>query len=159
MDCTAPRTALRTTRLLAGALIAASAILAGCTTAPTKEVISTKDAPAAIGPYSQAIRFGNTVYLAGQIPIDPKTNQLNTGSIEEQTRLVLDNLKAVLAAAGMTMDDVVSTSVFLKDLNDFGRMNAVYATYFKDKPPARATVQVARLPRDVAIEISAVAAK
>jgi 2-iminobutanoate/2-iminopropanoate deaminase len=132
--------------------------LAGCATAG-KEVIATKDAPAAIGPYSQAIRVGNTVYLAGQIPIDPRTNQLVTGSIEEQTRLVLDNLKAVLAAAGMTMDDVVSTSVFLKDLNDFARMNAVYATYFKDKPPARATVQVARLPRDVAIEISAVAAR
>jgi 2-iminobutanoate/2-iminopropanoate deaminase len=138
--------------------VTALVALAGCATAG-KEVIATKDAPAAIGPYSQAIRVGNTVYLAGQIPIDPRTNQLVTGSIEEQTRLVLDNLKAVLAAAGMTMDDVVSTSVFLKDLNDFARMNAVYATYFKDKPPARATVQVARLPRDVAIEISAVAAR
>lgn len=126
---------------------------------PRKEVVSTPDAPAAIGPYSQAIRQGNLVFLAGQIPIDPKTNQLNTGSIEEQTRLVLDNLKAVLTAAGLTMDDVVLTHVFMKDLNDFAKMNAVYATYFKDKPPARATVQVARLPRDVAVEISAVAAR
>jgi 2-iminobutanoate/2-iminopropanoate deaminase len=136
-------------------------VLAGCaaTSPATKTVVSSPDAPAAIGPYSQAIKHGSTLYLAGQIPIDPKTNQLNTGSIEDQTRLVLDNLKAVLAANGMTMDDVVATTVFMRDLNDFARMNAVYATYFKDKPPARATVQVARLPRDVAIEISATAAK
>lgn len=134
-------------------------VITGCASTATKEVVATKDAPAAIGPYSQAIKFGNLLFLAGQIPIDPKTNQLNAGTIEEQTRLVLDNLKAVLAANGMTMDDVVSTTVFLKDLNDFGRMNAVYGTYFKDKAPARATVQVARLPRDVAVEISAIAAK
>lgn len=133
--------------------------LAGCATAPTKEVISTKSAPAAIGPYSQGIKFGNLLFLAGQIPIDPATNQLNTGSIEDQTKLVLENLRAVLTANGMTMDDVVSTSVFLKDLNDFARMNTLYATYFKDKPPARATVQVPRLPRDVLVEISAIAAK
>jgi 2-iminobutanoate/2-iminopropanoate deaminase len=99
------------------------------------------------------------LFLVGQISIDPKTNQLNTGSIEEQTKLVLDNLKAVLAANGITMDDVVSTTVFLKDLNEFGKMNAIYGSYFKDKPPARATVQVARLPRDVLVEISAIAAK
>lgn len=133
--------------------------LAACTTVPTKTVVSSPNAPEAIGPYSQAIKHGNVLYLAGQIPIDPATKQLNTGSIEEQTRLVLENLKAVLAANGMTMDDVVSTSVFMKDLNEFSRMNAVYGTYFKDKPPARATVEVARLPRDVAIEISAIAAK
>lgn len=144
------------TKLMLATLCAA--LVTGCASTG-KEVIATKDAPAAIGPYSQAIRVGNTLYLAGQIPIDPRSNSLVTGTIEEQTRLVLDNLKAVLAAAGMSMDDVVSTSVFLKDLNDFQRMNAVYATYFKDKPPARATVQVARLPRDVAIEISAIAAR
>ena len=132
---------------------------AGCATTSTKEVVATKAAPEAIGPYSQGIKFGNMLFLAGQIPIDPKTNQLNTGSIEEQTKLVLENLKAVLAANGMTMDDVVSTTVFLKDLNDFGKMNGVYGSYFKDKPPARATVQVARLPRDVLVEISAIAAK
>lgn len=124
-----------------------------------KEVVSSPDAPAAIGPYSQAIRSGNTLYLAGQIPIDPKTKELNKGSIEEQTKLVLENLKAVLTAAGMTMDDVVSTTVFMKDLDQFKAMNEVYATFFKDKPPARATVQVARLPRDVAVEISAIAVK
>ena len=133
--------------------------IAGCASTATKEVVATKEAPAAIGPYSQAIKFGNMLFLAGQISIDPKTNQLNTGSIEDQTKLVLDNLKAVLAANGMTMDDVVSTTVFLKDLNEFGKMNAIYGSYFKDKPPARATVQVARLPRDVLVEISAIAAK
>lgn len=145
------------TRLLPVIVVVAG--LVGCAAPGTKTVIASKDAPEAIGPYSQAIKHGNTLYLAGQIPIDPKTKQLNTGSIEEQTRLVLDNLKAVLAANGMTLDDVVSTSVFMKDLNDFSKMNAVYATYFKSKPPARATVQVARLPRDVAVEISAVAVK
>jgi 2-iminobutanoate/2-iminopropanoate deaminase len=123
-----------------------------------KKVISTPNAPEAIGPYSQAIRAGKTVYLAGQIAIDPKTKQLMANaSIEEQTKLVLDNLKAVLAADGLTMDNVVSTTVFLKDLNEFGKMNAVYATYFKNAPPARATVEVARLPRDVKVEIAAIA--
>lgn len=138
----------------------ASAGLIGCAVRPAKEVISTKDAPAAIGPYSQALKVGNTLYLSGQIPIDPKTNQVNNhGSIEDQTKLVLENLKAVLAANGMTMNDVVSTTVFLKDLNDFAKMNTIYGDYFSQKPPARATVQVARLPRDVSIEISAIAAK
>jgi 2-iminobutanoate/2-iminopropanoate deaminase len=123
-----------------------------------KKVIATPTAPAAIGPYSQAIRVGKTLYLAGQIAIDPKTNQvMSEGSIEEQTRRVLDNLAAVLAADGLTMDHVVTTTVFLKDLNEFARMNEVYATYFKNAPPARATVEVARLPRDVKIEISAIA--
>lgn len=131
--------------------------MAGTAHAQEKKVISTPDAPAAIGPYSQAIRAGKTVYLAGQISIDPKTKQLVTGTIEEQTKLVLDNLKAVLAADGLTMDHVVSTSVFLKDLNEFAKMNEVYGTYFKTAPPARATVEVARLPRDVKVEISAIA--
>ncbi len=140
-------------------LLLAALGIGGCASMSTKEVVATKDAPEAIGPYSQAIKFGNMLFLAGQIPIDPKTNQLNTGSIEEQTKLVLENLKAVLAASGMTMNDVVSTTVFLKDLNEFGKMNAVYGSYFKDRPPARATVQVARLPRDVLVEISAIAAK
>lgn len=141
----------------AGAL--ATALSASVAVADDKQVISSPDAPAAIGPYSQAIAKGGVVYLAGQIPIDPKTKELKLGTIEEQTKLVLENLKAVLAAAGLTMDDVVSTSVFMKDLNEFKQMNEVYAQYFKDKPPARATVQVARLPRDVSIEISAIAAK
>jgi 2-iminobutanoate/2-iminopropanoate deaminase len=123
-----------------------------------KKVISTPNAPEAIGPYSQAIRVGKTVYLAGQIAIDPKTKQvMANASIEDQTRLVLENFKAVLAADGLTMDHIVTTTVFLKDLNDFGKMNEVYATFFKTAPPARATVEVARLPRDVKIEISAIA--
>jgi 2-iminobutanoate/2-iminopropanoate deaminase len=123
-----------------------------------KRVVSTPTAPNAIGPYSQAIRAGKTLYLAGQIAIDPKTNQvMSTGSIEDQTRRVLENLTAVLAADGLTMDHVVSTTVFLKDLNEFDKMNVVYATYFKNAPPARAAVEVARLPRDVKVEISAIA--
>ena len=125
-----------------------------------KEVVSTKDAPVAIGPYSQAIRAGSMLFLSGQIPIDPKTNQLmTTGTIEEQTKLVIENLRSVLEANGMTLADVVSTQVFMKDLNEFPRMNAVYGSYFKEKPPARATVEVARLPRDVKIEIAAIAVK
>lgn len=122
------------------------------------KVVSTPNAPEAIGPYSQAIRAGKTLYLAGQIAIDPKTKQLMAAaSIEDQTRLVLENLKAVLEADGLTMENVVSTTVFLKDLNEFSKMNEVYATFFKVAPPARATVEVARLPRDVKVEISAVA--
>lgn len=142
-------------------LVAASvaAALSGCATATTKEKISTAEAPAAIGPYSQAIRVGNAVYLSGQIPIDPKTGQVNAGSIEEQTSQVLENLKAVLAANSMNMGNVVSTTVYMKDLNDFPKMNAVYGSFFDGPPPARATVQVARLPRDAAIEISAIAIK
>ena len=148
-----PLTSLATVGLLA---------LAGCAhqgmgTPP--EVIATENAPKAIGPYSQAIKVGNTLYLAGQIPIDPKTNQVVVGTIEQETTLVLNNLKAVLEANGMTMANVVSTSVFMQDLNEFPKMNAVYGTYFQKAPPARATVQVARLPRDVKVEISAIAVK
>jgi len=123
-----------------------------------KKIISTPNAPEAIGPYSQAIQVGKTVYLAGQIAIDPKTKQLMAnGSIEDQTRLVLENIAAVLGAAGLTLDHVVSTTVFLKDMNEFSKMNEVYGTFFKSAPPARATVEVARLPRDVKVEISAIA--
>lgn len=125
--------------------------------ASAADVIATKDAPAAVGPYSQALRAGNMMFLAGQLPIDPKTGQLNQGSIEDQTRQALDNLKAILAAGNMSMENIVSTTVYVKDLNDFARLNAVYGTYFKDKPPARATVQVQRLPKDAAVEISAIA--
>jgi 2-iminobutanoate/2-iminopropanoate deaminase len=143
--------------------IALAAALSGCggmMGGSKKEVISTPDAPKAIGPYSQAIRVGNTVYLAGQIPIDPKTNQLLQGTIEQQTRLVMDNLGAVLKAAGMGFENVVMAHCFLKDLNDFPRFNETYATYFKDgMPPGRATVQVARLPRDVLVEVAFVAVK
>ena len=125
-----------------------------------KQVISTPNAPAAIGPYSQGIRAGNMVFVSGQIAIDPTTNKLLAdASIEDQTRRVLDNLKAVLEADGLSVDHVVSTTVFLKDINEFGKMNEVYATYFKNAPPARATVEVARLPRDVRVEISAIAVR
>lgn len=147
-------------RVIVSAVAVCLAISVGAAQAADgKEVVSSPDAPAAIGPYSQAIRHGGTLYLAGQLPMDAKTKQISAGTIEEQTRLVLENLKAVLTAAGMTMDDVVSTSVFMKDLNEFPKMNEVYATFFKDKPPARATIQAARLPRDVSIEISAIAVK
>ena len=123
-----------------------------------RTVIASPNAPEAIGPYSQAIKASRTVYLSGQIAIDPTTKQLIAStSVEDQTRRVLENLKAVLAADGLTLAQVVSTTVFLKDLNDFGKMNEVYATYFKSSPPARATVEVARLPRDARIEISAIA--
>lgn len=137
----------------------ATLALAGCFAGPAKEVIATDRAPAAIGPYSQAIKIDNMLFLSGQIAIDPKTNQFNAGSIEEQTRQVLENLNAVLAANGMTMENVVSTNVFLTDMNDFARMNAVYGTCFKEKPPARVTVQVAGLPRGALVEISAIAAR
>jgi 2-iminobutanoate/2-iminopropanoate deaminase len=123
-----------------------------------KVVISTPLAPAAIGPYSQAIRVGKTVYLSGQIAIDPTTNQFMTGaSIQDQTQRVLENLAAVLTAAGLTLDNVVSATVYLQDLNDFANMNQVYATFFKNSPPARSTIQVAGIPRNAKVEISAIA--
>ncbi|MDW8445189.1 MAG: RidA family protein [Acetobacteraceae bacterium] len=149
-------TRTRCTMLLASALAAA---LAAPSAAQERRIISTPNAPAAIGPYSQAVQTGNILWLAGQIAIDPATNQVRHGTIEEETKLVLDNLKAVVEAAGMTMANIVSVTVFLKDLDEFPRMNAVYATYFPSNPPARATVQVARLPRDVKIEIAAVAVR
>jgi 2-iminobutanoate/2-iminopropanoate deaminase len=132
---------------------------AGCATTLTKDVVSTKEELQPQSVLLTRCQVGNLLFLAGQVSIDPKTNQFNAGSIEDQTTLVLENLKAVVTAGGMTMADIVSTTVFLKDVNDFGKMNAVYATYFKDKPPARATIQVARLPRDALIEISAIAAR
>ena len=123
-----------------------------------RKVISTPAAPNAIGPYSQGIRVGKTLYVSGEIAIDPKTNQvMANATIEDQTRRALENIKAILAAGGLTMDDVVSTTVFLTDINEFDRMNQTYATFFRAAPPARATVQVARLARDAKIEISAIA--
>jgi 2-iminobutanoate/2-iminopropanoate deaminase len=126
--------------------------------AQDRKVIATPNAPNALGPYSQGIRVGKTLYVSGEIAIDPKTNQvMSNATIEEQTRRALDNIAAILAANGLTMDHVVSTTVFLKDVNEFDKMNGVYATYFKLAPPDRATVEVARLARDVKIEISAIA--
>jgi len=124
-----------------------------------KEVIASSNAPKAVGPYSQAIRYGNLVFLSGQLPIDPKTGQPSKGTIEEQTKLVLENLKAVLDAAGLTFSNVLATTCFLKNLDDFPKFNTVYGTYFPGNPPARATVEVARLPKDVSIEIALVAGK
>jgi 2-iminobutanoate/2-iminopropanoate deaminase len=123
-----------------------------------KQIIRTSDAPAAIGPYSQAVRAGGFVFASGQIPLDPQTGEFVPGGITEQTEQVLRNLNAVLEAAGSGLDRVVKTTVFLADLNDFAAMNEVYGRYFsKDAPPARATVQAARLPRDARVEIEVIA--
>ncbi len=122
-----------------------------------KEIITSPNAPKAAGPYSTAVRQNGFVFLSGQIPLDPKTMQLVTGGIEEQTARVIENLQAVLESAGLTLRDVVKTTVFLKDMNNFSRMNETYAKYFGDHPPARSTVEVARLPRDVQVEIEAIA--
>jgi 2-iminobutanoate/2-iminopropanoate deaminase len=124
-----------------------------------QEPIKTDRAPQAIGPYSQAVVANGFVFASGQIPIDPASGALVTGSIEDLARQVLRNLTAVLEAAGTSPAKVVKTTVFLKDLNDFARMNAVYAEFFKPPYPARTTVEVARLPKDVLIEIEAVAVR
>ncbi len=124
-----------------------------------RQVIATEGAPAAIGPYSQAVRVGPTLYLAGQIGLDPATGQLVEGGIEAETRRTMDNLGAVLEAAGYSFGDVVQAQVFLADLADYGAMNEVYASYFGESAPARAAVQVARLPRDARVEIMMTAAK
>lgn len=124
-----------------------------------KKVVKTDAAPGALGPYSQAIVAGGVVYCAGQIPLDPATGNIVSGGIAEQTEQVLKNLRAVLKAAGSDLDRTVKTTVFIKDMNDFGAMNEVYgrAEYFGAQPPARSTVEVARLPRDVRVEIEVVA--
>ena len=122
-----------------------------------KEIISTGDAPQAIGPYSQAVRAGNMVFASGQIPLDPATKEFVPGGIAEQTEQVLKNLTAVFRAAGVEMDQIVKTTVFLADMNDFTAMNEVYGKHFAENPPARATVQAARLPRDAKVEIEAIA--
>jgi 2-iminobutanoate/2-iminopropanoate deaminase len=122
-----------------------------------KKIISTSDAPGALGPYSQAVRAGSAIYCAGQIPLDPKTRQIITGDISAQTRRVLDNLTAVLKAEGLTFEHIVKTTIFLADLADFETVNKVYGSYFKQAPPARSTVQVAALPKGARIEIDAIA--
>ena len=122
-----------------------------------KEIIVTETAPRAIGPYSQAVRAGNLVFASGQIPIDPATGEFVAGGVAEQTEQVLTNLTAVFAAAGVKMDQIVKTTVFLARMDDFAAMNEVYARFFGENPPARATVQAARLPRDARVEIDAIA--
>lgn len=123
-----------------------------------REAVSTPEAPAAIGPYSQAIKAGHLLFLSGQIPLDPKTGNLVQGGIEEQTRQVFTNIGAILEAAGASFDHIVTASVFLADMNQFGKVNEIYATYFSPPAPARATVQVARLPKDALVEIQVIAA-
>ena len=122
-----------------------------------KKIISTSDAPAAVGPYSQAVRVGSTIYCAGQIPLDPKSGQIVSGGIETQTRRVLDNITAVLNADRLTFDNIVKTTIFLVDLGDFQTVNEIYGSYFKQAPPARSTVQVAALPKGANVEIEVVA--
>jgi 2-iminobutanoate/2-iminopropanoate deaminase len=122
-----------------------------------RESVKTQHAPAAIGPYSQAIKAGGMVYAAGQIPLDPTTGQLISGDIQAQTERVLENLRAVLAAAGSSLDGVVKTTVFLKSMGDFAAMNEVYARYFTDTAPARSTIAVADLPRGALVEIECIA--
>jgi 2-iminobutanoate/2-iminopropanoate deaminase len=124
---------------------------------PMKQIISTNHAPAAIGPYSQAVVAGGFAFLSGQIPIDPATNKLIEGDTAAQTARVLENLKGVLDACGSSLAQVVKTTVFLKDMGEFAAMNEVYGRYFSENPPARATVEAARLPRDVRVEIECVA--
>jgi len=122
-----------------------------------REIVKTGAAPAAIGPYSQAIKAGGMVFLSGQIPLDPKSGEMVAGDIQVQTRQVLANLKAVLTAAGGSLDRVVKTTVFLTSMDDFPKMNEVYGEFFSTAPPARSTVEVRRLPRGAAVEIEAIA--
>lgn len=122
-----------------------------------KKIISTADAPAAVGPYSQAVRVGSTIYCAGQIPLDPKSGQIVSGGIDVQTRRVMENITAVLKAEGLTFDSIVKTTIFLMDLADFQVVNEIYGSYFKQQPPARSTVQVAGLPKGARVEIEVIA--
>ncbi|MGO8857801.1 MAG: RidA family protein [Steroidobacteraceae bacterium] len=123
-----------------------------------KQIISTTDAPAAIGTYSQAVRVGNTVWVSGQIPLDPRTKELVTGDVEAQVRQVFDNLKAIVVAAGATLDDVVKANIYLTDLSHFALVNKVMAEYFREPYPARAAVGVAALPRGARVEVECIVA-
>jgi len=122
-----------------------------------KKVIQTDKAPKAIGPYSQAIQAGNLLFVSGQIPLDPKTGELVKGDIGQQTKQVLENIRGILESQELRMEDVIKVTIFLKDIENFARVNEVYSIYFPFTPPARSTVEVARLPRDVEIEIEAIA--
>ncbi|MFQ5823920.1 MAG: RidA family protein [bacterium] len=123
----------------------------------SKKVISTSNAPQAIGPYSQAIQADSFLFISGQIPIEPVTGALLLGDIQSQTKQVMENIKGVLEAAGSSLKSVVKTTIFLKNLDDFNAVNEIYGSYFKEDPPARATVEVSRLPKGVGVEIEAVA--
>lgn len=124
-----------------------------------KEIILTTNAPAPIGPYSQAVKVGNTLYVSGQIPLNAQTGQLENENIEAETTCVMKNIEAVLTAAGFEFSDVVKSTIFITDMNQFGKINTVYGSYFTLNPPARETVQVTRLPKDVNVEISVIAVK
>ena len=124
-----------------------------------KKIITTSEAPKAIGPYSQAVEANGFVFVSGQIPLDPKTGAPVAGDIREQTKRVMENGKAILAAAGCGMDRVVKATIYLRDMNDFTAVNEIYGSYFPSEPPARATVAVARLPKDAALEIDLIAAR
>lgn len=125
----------------------------------SKEIIFSKEAPAPIGPYSQAVKAGNTLYVSGQIPLDADTGELINENITEETHAVMKNLEAVLRAAGYEFADVVKCTIFIKDMGQFGTINEAYGQYFKTNPPARETVEVSRLPKDVNVEISCIAVK
>jgi 2-iminobutanoate/2-iminopropanoate deaminase len=127
--------------------------------AMSKEIIFSKEAPAPIGPYSQAVKAGNTLYVSGQIPLDADTGELINENIIEETHAVMKNLEAVLRAAGFEFADVVKCTIFIKDMGQFGTINEAYGQYFKTNPPARETVEVSRLPKDVNVEISCIAVK
>jgi 2-iminobutanoate/2-iminopropanoate deaminase len=122
-----------------------------------KRVVQTDKAPKAIGPYSQAIQAGDFLFLSGQVPLDPKTGELVKGDVGQQTKQVLENIKGVLESQKLGMEDVVKATIFLKNIGNFNQVNEIYSTYFPTSPPARSTVEVARLPRDVEIEIEAIA--
>lgn len=122
-----------------------------------KQILYTNEAPAAIGPYSQAVRTGNLLFVSGQIPLDAASGQLVSGTIAEETHQVMKNIQAILTAAGLSFEHIVKTSIFIKDMNNFAAINEVYAGYFSSNFPARETVEVARLPKDVRVEISVIA--
>ncbi len=123
----------------------------------SKIIVTSANAPAPIGPYSQAVKAGNTLYVSGQIPFDQLTGEMINENITEETHQVMKNIEAVLSEAGMTFNQVVKCSIFIKDMNQFGTINEAYGMYFKENPPARETVEVARLPKDVNVEISCIA--
>ncbi len=149
---------MKATRITTALALAASVVLAGCASGG-KTIHTTTDVYPAIGPYSQMVQTGNLYFLAGVIPLNKAGNATQGTTIEEQTKLVLDYIGAKLKAQGMTHSNVVMSTVYLKNLNDFAAMNRVYAEYFKTAPPGRATVEVARLPRDVLVEIAVIASK
>ncbi len=124
-----------------------------------KQIIKTLDAAQPVGPYNQAVKVGNMLYVSGQIPLDPKTGELVKGDVPEQTRMVMENMRAILAAAGMDFSNVIKCNIFITDMKEFPKLNEVYGSYFTEDPPARETIQVGALPKFVDVEISCIAAE